>query len=186
MSEMEISDIRKESLKRRALLPPDEQTSKSKLICEKLYDISSQYNVILCFRALQGEAELMPLYQKLIEDGKKLYFPVTKGNLITFYACRDLTAFSKGAFSVWEPTDRSEVFDTYKAHNKKIMCITPGVAFDAEGNRIGFGKGYYDRFFASCSFYIYKVGVAFSCCLWETLPARPWDIKMDRIVTETN
>ncbi len=82
-----------------------------------------------------------------------------------------------------EPADRNRPLDT----ERPVLCITPGVCFGKDLNRIGFGKGYYDRFFfANAGKTIIKAGVAFNECIWDELPANEWDIPMDILISETN
>lgn len=174
------TEIRKEALKRRRSIDSEIKREKSLIICDRSYEKASLYEDILCFYPLEDEVDLRPLYKRLLAEDKRLYFPVTVGDDISFYRVRDLSLFKEGKFSVMEPSDRSEPFEK----GAKVLCITPGVAFDKKGNRIGFGKGYYDRFFAKSEADIIKMGVTFSECLFEEIPAEPWDVPMDKVVTD--
>ena len=81
-----------------------------------------------------------------------------------------------GAFNVPEPKEK-KVFD------KKIdVVLVPGVAFDKNFNRMGFGKGYYDKFLKE--FEGIKIGVCHSFQLLDEIPSEAHDVKMDVIVTE--
>ena len=65
----------------------------------------------------------------------------------------------------------------------RALALIPGVAFDAGGARAGYGKGYYDRYLAARRD-IVKIGICYQGQICESLPADPWDIYMDAIVTE--
>ena len=62
------------------------------------------------------------------------------------------------------------------------LCIVPGSAFDRRLNRMGYGKGYYDRFL--CNTHIKKVALAFGCQIVDAVPVDEYDVKMDCIITE--
>lgn len=90
----------------------------------------------------------------------------------TYNAKSDLT---KGNLGIWEPITE-EVF------NGSIdLVIVPGMAFDRLRNRMGRGKGYYDRFFSSVK--SIKWGVCFNCQLLEKIPFTKDDVKMDLVIT---
>lgn len=81
-----------------------------------------------------------------------------------------------GAFNILEPSGRR--FDNYAAID---LAIVPGMAFDANGHRLGRGKGYYDRLLARLP-YIYKIGVCFPFQLVDTVPTEETDIQMDEVI----
>ncbi len=82
--------------------------------------------------------------------------------------------FCRGAFGIWEPKG--------PAISKVDLVFVPGVAFDKKGNRLGYGKGYYDRFLSKTS--ASTVGLAFSCQIAESLPCDEHDKRLDMILTE--
>lgn len=83
----------------------------------------------------------------------------------------------QGAYGIMEPC--GELFCDYSQID---LAIIPGMAFDARGNRLGRGKGYYDRFL-SLARNIYKVGICFPFQLVETVPTEDTDIAMDLVVS---
>ena len=95
-----------------------------------------------------------------------------------FVRVRDLKKdLMPGAFGVPEPVGE-EIFSEGRA-----LALIPGVVFDAGGARAGYGKGYYDRYLAARRD-IVKIGICYQGQICESLPADPWDIYMDAIVTE--
>jgi len=83
----------------------------------------------------------------------------------------------KGMLGIWEP----EIFENYTG--KIDLVIVPGIAFDHKKNRLGRGKGYYDRFFDHLK--TVKLGVCYDFQLLNSIPARNKDVRMDKIITPT-
>lgn len=107
---------------------------------------------------------------------KSLYLPRVDGDrleILAYDSCRLAT----GAFRILEPTG-DKICDVSEID----LIIVPAVAFDRNGNRLGRGKGYYDRLLrnAGCK----KIGVAYDCQLLDRIPAEPHDVPMDIIVTD--
>ena len=68
-----------------------------------------------------------------------------------------------------------------KVTSNNCVCIVPGICFDKNGYRIGYGKGYYDKYLSNKS--IYKIGICFKECLIDNMPHDLYDIKVDLIVS---
>ena len=183
---MDVSEIRSANLDRRRGLEPSMRLVASKAIAASLSGVigkAKNIENILCFYPLPDEVDLRELYKKLLAVGKRLYFPVTGGEDISFFEVGSLSDFSEGKFSVMEPVSRERAFEPADAG--KAIAIVPGVCFDRQLNRIGFGKGYYDRFLARAGSDLLKVGVCFRTNLYgETLPVHEGDVPMDMIITE--
>ena len=87
----------------------------------------------------------------------------------------DLSDLKEGRFGILEPVNTRE----YK--EKIDLCIVPGLAFSKEGYRMGYGKGYYDRFL--CARDTFKVGLTYDELLFDTIPFDSYDVKMNMIIT---
>ena len=66
------------------------------------------------------------------------------------------------------------------------LILVPAVACTKSGDRLGYGGGFYDRFFATLTRKITTIGIVFNCCLAETLPTDSWDKSLDFVCTETD
>jgi len=130
---------------------------------------------ILVYHALPDELPTQDFLQQWA-DGKQLYLPRVNGEEldILLYSPESL---HKGAFNILEP-DGNECTDVETLD----LIIVPAVAFDRRGNRLGRGKGFYDRLLqkAKCP----KIGIAYHFQLLDEIPAEPHDIPMDKIITE--
>lgn len=131
----------------------------------------------ICFYyPLGSEVNLLPLAERALESGKRISFPRVSGDDMEFYRVSDLQEFAEGAFHVMEPTSQ-DVMDG------DALVFVPGLLFDGCGGRMGYGKGYYDRYFSGrtgCR----KVGVCYEMQFIRKVPCNKYDVLMDAVVTE--
>lgn len=132
-------------------------------------------NTILIYVSLNEEVNTIKLIKYSLKIGKKIAVPKCEGNNISFYYINSLNDLKEGTFKILEPkTDKKLTnFD-------KSICIIPGVAFDKMNNRIGYGKGFYDRFLKTYTGK--KIGVTYKICICEKIDTNKDDIKMDLII----
>ncbi len=108
---------------------------------------------------------------------KQLFLPVIKGDDIYFELFEGDQHLRSGSLGIPEPILKE------KNKNPELdLIVIPGVAFDRQLNRMGRGKGYYDRFLDQTT--AHKTGICFGFQLFDQIPAASFDIKMDRIITE--
>jgi 5-formyltetrahydrofolate cyclo-ligase len=112
-----------------------------------------------------------------LSKGKKLALPRVDGNEINFYEITSLDQVAEGCFHVMEPTT------SVKMQEEAALVLTPGVVFDKNGNRTGFGKGYYDRFFHSHP-NLTRLGVAYHSQMEEAIPTEKTDMRLQYLITE--
>lgn len=180
-------ELRKEIQEKRKDLRPEymerfsfEASSCLYKFLKKKLLIDGKTPAFLCYYPLGNEVSLLPLYQELLEEGMVLYFPVTDKEKMKFYRVSSLKMFVEGHFHVMEPTERANELTDY---NQELICFTPGVGFDIFGNRIGYGKGYYDRYLKKCVC-CQKIGIAYPMQIVEGLEVKPWDVPMDYLLPE--
>ncbi len=160
--------LRREMIEKRKKLNLKNGDSFTKLI--RGLDCYKKAKTVMIYMPIKGEADVTGLSG----DEKLFLTPVTEGD--DMYACK-VGKMAEGAFGVPEP-EVKESFDKREID----LVIVPGVAFDKKGNRMGYGKGYYDRFLEKTD--AVKVGVCHSFQLVDFIPSEKHDIKMDLIVTE--
>lgn len=133
--------------------------------------------VVLAYYSLSDELFTHDFVQRWA--GKKtILLPKVVGDDLTLHRYTNAMSMSEGAFGIMEPC--TPEFTDYAAVD---MVIVPGVAFDRQGNRLGRGRGYYDRLFASrLPHNIYKVGVCYPFQLVESVPTEPRDVQMDEVI----
>lgn len=135
-------------------------------------DVYKKAKNVMIYLPIKNEVDV----SLLINDSEKTFLvPVTEGDDI--YACRLTMHLKIGRFGICEPVER------VKMDKKELdMVIVPGVAFDKGFNRMGYGKGYYDRFLKDVD--AVKIGVCYPFQLLDEIEAEKHDVKMDMIVTE--
>lgn len=148
-------------------------------ICEILSELPfwEESSILYFYYPLGKEVNLLSLAQQVLEQGKTVAFPKTDGTHMDFYQVSALSAFQKGAFGIMEPVEKKPLLE------KKPLVLVPGVGFDYNGRRIGYGKGFYDRYFQrflECT----RIGIAYDCQIMEELPADDYDVPMEMVVTE--
>jgi len=139
-------------------------------------------NIFLCFYPFGSEVDLRGLYNTLKSKGKRIFFPVSDSDRheLSFHEVNDFSKdFSTGAYGIMEPCKDLPLLE--EVHDE-VVVITPGVSFDNSCNRIGYGGGYYDRFFEQHSNYI-KIGVGFEQQMVDNLKIEAHDMPLDYIVT---
>lgn len=108
--------------------------------------------------------------------GKVLVLPRTEGDMINFYEISSTDELAAGRFGVMEPPP------THPARRIDLLVV-PGIAFDKKGYRLGYGKGYYDRYLSEKKPQ-FAIGLAYNFQLLESLPHDAHDVKMHAVATE--
>ena len=96
-----------------------------------------------------------------------------------FYQITSYDDLEAGYFGILEPKEECKEVNV----SENSIVIMPGVAFDRKGNRIGYGKGYYDKYFSRYP-EVYKIAIAFSMQIVDEIPADEFDIKANCVVTD--
>ena len=100
-----------------------------------------QAETIYFYLPYNQEVRTLPMIQKAFADGKRVAVPKVYGEEMRFIYIEDLSGIAKGSFGIPEP-----VADEPVANDPKALILMPGLAFDREGHRIGYGGGYYDKY----------------------------------------
>lgn len=132
-------------------------------------------SIVLLYYSLKDEVDTHEFVRKWSRE-KLVLLPVVKGEELELRVFTGPEDLATGAYGIGEPT--GELFTDYAAID---LAVIPGVAFDAAGNRLGRGKGYYDRLLPRLT--AFKAGICFPFQLVEEVPAEPFDIRMDAIIS---
>jgi 5-formyltetrahydrofolate cyclo-ligase len=108
--------------------------------------------------------------------GKVVALPRTEGDMINFYEMSSTSGLIAGRFGIMEPPPAHPV-------RRMDLLVVPGIGFDKQGYRLGYGKGYYDRYLSEKKPQ-FTIGLAYNFQLLESLPHDEHDAKMDAIATE--
>lgn len=132
---------------------------------------------VLLYHSLKDEVDTHEFIRKWSRE-KRILLPVVVGDDLELRLYTRPEDLKPGAYGIEEPT--GELFTDYADID---FIAVPGVAFDRNGNRLGRGKGYYDRLLPRIPS-AYKAGICFPFQLVEEVPAEPFDIRMDEIITQ--
>lgn len=171
------NDIRYEYLlKRKNILNKKE---KSLDICQKII----KHEKYLCsmniglYKSLKDEVDTSFLISYSLELGKNVYLPKVVDDDLIFYKISKNEKYVLSPFHVEEPVgDSSKEISI----DDMDLIIVPGVVFDKEGHRMGYGKGYYDRYLNDS---IYKIGICFQEQLSLGVPVNENDVSMNEVIT---
>ncbi len=151
-------------------------------LCHGIETLSEYQNadLLLLYFPTKSEPDLCSLARRALTDGKKIAFPIsnTDNYTLSFREINGIDELSVGAYGIPEPHQSS----IPAHHTERTLCIVPALAVDMHGYRLGYGKGYYDRFLKS--FNGVTVCAVFSALVCEELPRIDTDIPIKIIVTE--
>jgi 5-formyltetrahydrofolate cyclo-ligase len=137
-------------------------------------------SAVMVFASFGTEVDTRPIVDGLHERAVRVVMPRVEGHDIAAVAYRPGDRMVTAAFGMPEPAG-DEIVDAREID----AAVTPGLAFDRAGHRIGYGGGFYDRFFARARADLRKVAVCFSAqVLSEELPHGAFDVPVDVVVTE--
>jgi 5-formyltetrahydrofolate cyclo-ligase len=177
--------IRKEIMAKLLSLDRAERAIKSGKIKRRLFnkECFKRSESIMFYVSKSYEVDTTSMIEEALKQGKRIIIPVTKPKekkLIPSEIkcpCKDL---AKGAFGIREP--KKACIRPVKL-NDIGMVVVPGIAFDRQGNRIGHGQGYFDRFLRYLPEKTPTIGLAFKLQLVRRINTRPWDIPVTQLIT---
>lgn len=170
--------LRETALATREQMSRQERTEHSERICQNLWALiqERQANTIHTFLTMGTEINVLPLVQQLLDAGKQVVAPKTmKRRQLEHRIVRSLQDMESGVFGTYHPKSENQFSGTLD------LIIIPGLAFDVNGGRLGYGGGYYDTFLIQHP-EAWKVGICYPNQLLPGVPLEPHDISMDQIV----
>lgn len=180
-------DVRNAMIKRRESLSKESVKEKSLAIHQRLIEMRAWKDAshMMTYLDFRNEVETVSLIQSFFQQGKHAYIPVTnpKDYTLTVSELKDLEQDLRVAnFGLLEPKKEA----LRPTDPKKLdLVIVPGVAFDRDGHRIGFGAGYYDRFLPQLRKDTVLLSLVYDFQLIPKVPREPHDISVDWILTES-
>ena len=176
-------------------LSKEQVIAKSQAICNRVLE-SDEYKragTIFAYYPLGNEVNCIPVIEQAFADGKRIVLPRTGPDCkMDFYEIKSLYDVEEGQFHVMEPKMECELFLPQQEDEalltdgtcEELLALVPGVVFDRFGNRYGYGKGYYDRYFFRLP-WLKRMGLAYSEQLSDVpLECLKTDVKMQLIATE--
>lgn len=180
---MPKQSLRSSMLARRSGLDAELWQRSSQMAQQRLLTLEpfQQAKRVALYAPLMNEVDTLVLFSAARQSGKRVYYPLVCGDQLTFHEITAVEQLARGSFGILEPCP---VGTTVERPELDFMVV-PGVAFDLKGHRIGFGKGYYDRYLADLKRLPTLVGLCHDFQLCAAVPAEGHDIRMHYLVTES-
>jgi len=182
-----MHDFRKKALGARREMSAEKRARASEIICKKVTS-SREFlsaSLIACYLPMHDEVDTRLIIEHAWRANKRIFVPITRNNGEMFFReIRPDTTLQRNQMSIWEPQSGDFI-----SPRELQLVITPTVAFDTYGHRIGMGGGYYDRCFSFLRHRKYWIkpklaGVAFKCQEIEEITPNTWDIRLYRMFIE--
>lgn len=172
---MDKKELRKKYTKVRADV--EDKEGKDRLIRENLrqLDIYKKAKSVFVFISYKSEVDTRGIIEDILADGKKLLVPLVKGSEMIAVEVKGIDDLEPNKMGILEPKSGDEVTDV-------DLTITPGLAFDKSGFRLGYGGGYYDKFFAKVD--TVRMGIGYSDQCVESLVHEDYDKALEYLLTE--
>lgn len=143
---MDKTELRREIRARKRAMTEAEIEDRSARLAQLFFASRAYQNAktIYGYLPYNQEVRTVPMLERALKDGKKVAVPKVYGEEMKFLYLDDLTAVAKGYAGIPEP-----IADEPVAHDETALVLMPGLAFDPQGHRIGYGGGFYDKFLAA-------------------------------------
>ena len=178
-------DIREEYKSHRREMDASEKFRRDSAICKYATDlVSFRYaEYVLLYAAQPDEIDIYEVARVAFEKGKKVLFPRCdkKTHTMKYHIVNSLDELSPDAYGICEPSEECPVYDSERDGGSAV-CFVPGLVYDKEGYRLGYGKGFYDRYlssFSGCT-----IGVVYSDYILPEVPRGRFDVSVDILLTE--
>lgn len=154
---------------------------KSDIICNKIINDFEFINskVIALYMNLRSEVDTSKLIKHSLDNNKIVLLPIVNNDSMDFYRVDNNTKFKKSTFGIYEPVSSELFLDK----NLIDIMIVPGVCFDLSKNRIGFGRGYYDKYLFNTN--INTIGICFDEQITDkNIDNNNYDVKVKRLISD--
>jgi len=178
-------DIRAVYAAKRAEMDPAEKKRRDDAICRAALGlVSFRYaEFVLLYAALENEINIYPIAEAALARGKKIAFPRCdkETHTMQYHIVNSLDELSRDAYGILEPPAENPIYDPQKDLGSAV-CFVPGLVYDRAGYRLGYGKGFYDRYlsaFSGCT-----LGVVYSDYILPQVPRGRYDVSVNILLTE--
>ncbi|MES0340853.1 MAG: 5-formyltetrahydrofolate cyclo-ligase [Candidatus Humimicrobiaceae bacterium] len=176
--------IRKKIQEKRDSLADHERLTGSSSIAERLMKLDCYRNSkeIMAYYPFRSEIDTTIIIRKALKQEKKVILPRVQGKTLGLYYIKDLiNDLTPGSFGIMEPIPSKCKIASYKNID---MVLVPGVGFDRNFNRLGYGGGFYDKLLEKLPVKIPRIALAFTLQIIENIPVMAHDLKVNIIITE--
>lgn len=172
--------LRKQLIKKRTEIPPKQKNQMDKTIFNSLTNLVNVKNaeIILTYVSTPIEVDTLEFIKWAKENGKIVGVPITFKEHIAFYKIECLNELKISNFGILEPAENKlNIISNFS----NSICVVPALAYDSDGFRIGYGKGYYDKFLSEYNGM--KIGICYKNFIMK-VPVEEHDAFVDIVVTD--
>lgn len=177
--------IRKKTLIKRDSIDPEKKLKKDKLIMERILSLPSfeKAKKVFYFASFRSEVSTLPQIEEAFKMGKRIILPKVDNinNRLRLFEIHNTGEIKPGFMGIPEPDVSLE---RERDINDVDLVIMPGVAFDTDGNRLGYGAGYYDKLLSGLKKDIPLIAIAYEEQIVDSLPVESHDVRVHIIVTD--
>ena len=175
---MDKKTLRKKIRELKREMTPEQIKGKSNRLCEMFLasDFYRNAQTIYGYLPYNQEVRTTPIVERALKDGKRVAVPKVYGDKMNFIYITNLNQVAAGYCGIPEP-----VSDEPIAEDTTALVLMPGVAFDLQGHRIGYGGGYYDKFLAQEPEHP-TVALCYDFQILQELPVEKYDIPVDLVL----
>ena len=180
----EKKQMRDAVLARRDAMLPSARAVASHAIIENLCALPTYQHakVVLTYMGFGSEIETQAFVERIHADGKIVVLPRVDraSRSLILHSVHSLSELEASKWGIREPRADAPLVSI----NVMEFMLIPGVAFDRSGNRLGYGRGYYDKLLSTADPALERVAAGFSCQIVDAVPVGPLDQKIDILITE--
>lgn len=171
---MHKDELRQQIRQAKRQFSQQQLTELSLSVLDRLRSLLAAAQTVLLYYPLPDEVDVRPLISELAGQGRTVLLPrVTGDTTMELRRYSGEADLCQGAFGIMEP-----VGDVFTDYSQIDVAVVPAMAYDAQGHRLGRGRGYYDRFLAAVP-HIYKIGVCFDFQKIDCVPVEATDVSVD-------
>ena len=179
------ADLRRQAEQRRRDQPDKDAISAA--IVARFADLSEYQAAptVMLYVHVRDEVRTHDLIATALAQGKRVVTPYCVDRDLELFHLENLSELAIGYYGLLEPRSELRALPGKRIAIQQVdLVMTPGVAFDRQGGRLGHGKGFYDRLLARARPDTPRIAVAFECQLFPQVPMADYDVPVDKVVTE--
>ena len=141
---------------------------------------------VLCYVSFRSEVSTHAFFARMLADRKRVVVPYCVAQHLELFCLHSLSDLAPGTLGILEPKLELREQNHRRAEVQELdLLVIPGLAFDRQGGRLGYGKGYFDRLLPGAREDALLAAVAFECQLFDSVPMQPYDVWVDAVITES-
>jgi len=182
---VEKEEVRREARARIANLSRSQRDNKDREIAKRFLALPEfeRAKMIMIYASMEDEIDTDRIARGALAAGREVCYPATdskRRRLVPALVRDPVRDVVPGTFGIREPREATAVLP-----GQIDLVVVPGLAFDRDGNRLGRGGGYYDKFLASSGLQATRCALAYECQIMERVPNSQTDEKIDMLISES-